>query len=322
MKKAAPFPTLALLPACVFLLLPSTARAQGTPTFEFAKAEAVKTVEWKAQVKGGFVLTEGNSQTKGGTFAASVSRKEGNNKLTLDGGAAYGVSNVRSSVLSTDPTMPMTITDLTRTSIVSTNNWVAKGRYDRFFTLNNSGYASGQAAADKVVGKTFYGGGQIGYSRQLLNNQVHLAVAEIGYDFSYERYVDQPGKTLDPVSIHSARIFVGETLKVSSETGITASVEALFNLNKEGKAAVAGTTGQLGVAAFKDTRAIGKIGLTTTLRKRLSIGFGVTTKYDQNPAPLPVPAGSPAGSMYASTFYPFADKLDTLAEATLIYTFL
>ncbi len=73
------------------------------PTFAYAKPEEVKAepgkpvtppVEWKAQVKGGLMVTSGNSQTTNGTFAASVSRKEGNNKLALDGGAAYGHSNV------------------------------------------------------------------------------------------------------------------------------------------------------------------------------------------------------------------------------------
>ena len=53
------------------------------------------------------------------------------------------------------------------------------------------------------------GGGQLGYSRQLVKTDKNMLVAEIGYDFSYESYVEQPGKTLDPVSIHSARLFVG-----------------------------------------------------------------------------------------------------------------
>jgi hypothetical protein len=319
MTKIAPLRFLSL--ALASALLPAAAIAQVTPKFELAKIEEVKVVEWKAQIKGGLLLTAGNSQTRGGTLSVGVSRKEGNNKLALDGGAAYGASNVR-TVVADDPAMPLAITDLTRTSIVSTNNWQAKGRYDRFFTLNNSGYASAQAAADKIGGKSFYGGGQVGTSRQLVDNGLHLVVAEIGYDLSYERYVPQGGKTLDPVSIHSARVFLGETLKLSPETGIVASLEALFNLNKEDKAVVEGTSGQLGVGAFKDTRAIAKVGLTTVLKKRLSIGFGVTAKYDQNPAPLPVPAGAAAGSMYATTFYPFAEKIDTLVEGTLIYSFL
>ena len=75
---------------------------------------------------------------------------------------------------------------------------------------------------------------------------LHLLVAEIGYDYSYESYIQQPDKMLDPVSIHSARLFVGETLKVTPETGATASVESFLNLNKEGKALNV-NTGQPGV---------------------------------------------------------------------------
>ncbi|MES1209495.1 MAG: DUF481 domain-containing protein [Pseudomonadota bacterium] len=313
----------------LFVLTASaTARAQSNPTFTYAKPDEVKVdpakpvtppVEWKAQVKGGLMVTSGNSQTTNGTFAANASRKEGNNKLALDGGAAYGHSNVLTPVY--DMVAPTQIDRLTRTDVETTNNWLAKGRYDRFFTTNNSGYASAQAAADKIAGKSFFGGGQIGYSRQLYKSAMHTTLVEIGYDFSYERYVQSPGKTLDPVAIHSARLFAGETLKLTPETGINASVEAFLNLNKETKA-VDVSSGQLGVDPFHDTRVVGKVGLTTTLRKRLSIGFGFTVRYDQNPAPLPIPSGAASGSSYAPAFQPFADKTDTLTEVNLIYTFL
>lgn len=297
------------------LLASAPAHAQKDPKFDFGKPEEAKVVEWKAQAKGGFAMATGNSQTTVGTVTASVSRKEGNNKLALEGGAAYG----RSSTVSAQPTLAdPTMFDIQRQSITSTNNYYGKGRYDRFFTANNAGYASGQAAADKIAGKTFFGGGQIGYSRQVYKSDMHLLVVEAGYDFSYERYVQVPTKTLDPVSIHSARFFAGETLKLSAATGINASVEALFNLNKEG-AAISVDTKSAGVDAFKDTRINGKVGLTTTLHKQLSIGFSVTLKYDQNPAVLPNPGN--AGTLTpADTF--FADKVDTLSEITLIMTFL
>lgn len=305
-----------------------TARAQSNPTFTFAKPEDAKVdvnkppvVEWKAQVKGGLMVTSGNSQTTNGAVAASASRKQGNNKLALEGAAAYGHSNVITPHL-VDPTVAMPVIDrLDRTEITTTNNWLAKGRYDRFFTPNNSGYASAQAAADKIAGKSFFGGGQVGYSRQLYKSPMHTTVAEVGYDFSYERYIQPPGKTLDPVTIHSARLFAGETLKLTPETGLNASVEAFLNLNKETKALNA-STGTAGVDPLHDTRIIGKVGVTTTLMKRLSIGFGFTLRYDQNPAPLPIPSGAPAGSTFAMGFQPFAEKVDTLTELNLIYTFL
>ena len=311
---AAGFVTASVLSVTVSL----PALAQTDPKFAFGAPEAVKAVEWKAQAKGGFLLTTGNSQTQSGTFAASVSRKEGNNKLALEGGAAYGRSSNRVAAPVPDAPMP-TLYDITRQSVVSTNNYYAKGRYDRFFTANNAAYASGQGAADKIAGKTFFGGGQVGYSRQLLKTEMHLAVAELGYDLSYERYVQQAGKVLDPVTIHSARLFLGEALKLSPATGINASVEALFNLNKEG-AAIDVSTSTTGVGAFKDTRVIGKVGFTTTLVKQLSIGFGFTLKYDQNPATLPPPPG--VGALMPAAPYFFADKVDTSSEVTLIMTFL
>jgi hypothetical protein len=304
---------LLLLSASLILLAARPVLAQASPKFEFGKAEEVKLVEWKAQAKGGFLLTTGNSQTQSGTFAASASRKEGNNKLALEAGAAYGRANNRTPHF-VDTAMTM-YDSIDRAAVTSTNNYYGKGRYDRFFTANNAGYVSAQAAADKIIGKTFFGGGQVGYSRQLYKDDMNLAVAEIGYDFSYERYVQPAMGALDPVAIHSARIFVGETLKLSAATGITANVEALFNVNKEGKA-IDINSKLPGVDAFKDTRILGKVGLTTTLMKQLSIGFGFTLKYDQNPAVLPpLSPAVPVGVI-------FSEKVDTLTEVTLIFTFL
>jgi Protein of unknown function, DUF481 len=296
------------------------ASAQANPKFEFGKPEAFKTVEWKAQAKGGLLVTTGNSQTINGSVGASVSRKEGGNKLALEGALAYGKSTVLTPVFD-DALNPTQITGLDERTVETTNTWLARGRYDRFFTENNAAYATGQAAADKIAGKAFYGGGQVGYSRQVLKNDMNLVLAELGYDFSYESYVSQPGKTLDAVSVHSARAFAGETLKLSAQTGIAASIEALFNLNKEGNAISVGTH-MPGVDPFKDTRVIGKLSVTTTLLKSLSMSLGFTLKYDQNPPPRPVPSGSPSGAAYAPNFQPFANTVDTLTEATLVYTFL
>ena len=282
-----------------------------------------KLVEWKAQSKGGLLITSGNAQSKNFSFGVNASRKEGKNKLTLEGGMAYGTSNATvATVTQPDPSSDPVITGIERQQVVSTNNWASKARYDRFLTDNNIAYASGQAAGDKVAGKIFFGGAQLGYSRQLLEDDYNLLVVEIGYDFSYESYVSQPDKVLDPVAIHSVRVLVGERLTLTKETGITASVETLLNLNKETKAKNA-KDGSDGVKAFRDARVNAKVALTTSLWNNLSFGFGFTVKYDQNPAPLPVPKGAPAGSKFPAGWvdYAYADSLDTVTEATLIYTF-
>ncbi|HVZ73963.1 MAG TPA: DUF481 domain-containing protein [Polyangia bacterium] len=308
-----------LIVAVAPLFATGAAVAQADPKFDYGKAEEVKdvkAVEWKAQAKGGFLMTSGNSSTTNGTVGLNASRKEGNNKLALEGGLAYGKSRIFDATVDANNQ----ITALDSREVETTNSWLAKGRYDRFFTTNNSAFVTAIGSGDKIAGKTFAGGGQIGYSRQLLKNDMNTLVAELGYDFSYERYVQQPMKTLDPVSIHSARLFVGETLKATEQTGLTASVEALFNLNKE-SGALNVDTNTPGVDAFKDTRVIGKLGVTTTVYKSLSIGLGFTLKYDQNPAPRPIPATAPMGASYGPGVKAFADTVDTLTEATLIYTF-
>jgi hypothetical protein len=284
--------------------------------------------EWKVQSKGGFIMTSGNSQATNVSFGVNGSRKEGNNKLSLEAGVAYGRSKNLVAHAVQDQADPGTsrIEYLDRQTVVSTNNWATKGRYDRFLSENNTTYASTQWAGDKIAGKTLFGGGQLGYSRQLWKNDMNLVVAELGYDFSYERYVQQSGKTVDPVTIHSARILLGETLSLTESTGLTTSVEALFNLNKETKA-IDVSNGQKGVAALSDTRINAKAGITTNLWKKLSLGLSFTLKYDQNPAPRPVPSNTDAPPNTTVSYpgyyvaWAYADKVDTLAEATLIYTF-
>ena len=287
--------------------------------------------EWKVQSKGGFLMTSGNSQATNVTFGVNGSRKEGNNKLSLEAGVAYGRSKNLIAYAEKDQATTDTyqITSLDRRTVVSTNNWATKGRYDRFLSENNTAYASTQWAGDKIAGKTLFGGGQAGYSRQLYKDDMHILVAELGYDFSYERYVQQSGRTVDPVTIHSARILVGETLSLTETTGLTASVETLLNLNKESKA-INASDGTTGVKALKDTRVNAKAGITTNLWKKLSLGLSFALKYDQNPAPRPVPGTiitttpMPAGAPVrfpSDVSWAFADKVDTLTEATLIYTF-
>jgi len=278
------------------------------------------TVEWKAQSKGGFLMTSGNSQATNVAFGVNGSRKEGNNKLELEAGVAYGRSkNLVVTSTATDANGSPVIESLGRENVVSTNNWASKARYDRFLSENNVAYASTQWAGNKIAGKTLFGGGQVGYSRQVIKDNWNLVLAELGYDFSYERYVQQEGKTIDPVTIHSARVFVGETLSLTRETGLTASVEALFNLNDETNA-IDVKTGKTGVKPFKDTRINGKLAISTNLYKKLGLGFSFTVKYDQNPALRPLPAGAPPFPD-ANYSWKYADKVDTFTEVTLLYTF-
>jgi hypothetical protein len=297
---------------------PAAAQNVPLPKFEPAKPPA-KESEWMAQAKGSLLVTSGNSQSRSGILGMSGARSSGPVRLSLDAQLAYGRSGVLVPIY--DPANPMLLVGLARRETTTTNQWQAKARSDYFFTEHNAAYLVGQIGADKIAGKELVGGGQIGYSRQLYKDARHTAVAELGYDFSYESYADQGGRSSDAVQIQSARLFLGEQLTLSKDTGVNASIEALSNLNREDALNASDRT-RNEVDPFKDTRVIGKLGVTTRLYQRLSFAFGLTVKYDQNPAPQPLPAGAKDAMLGPGFEPPFAEKVDTLTEATLIFTFL
>jgi hypothetical protein len=119
--------TIALSFTLALLSLPvGPALAQTDPKFEFAKPEAVKTVEWKAQAKGGLLLTTGNSRTTNGNASVTVSRKEGGKQARLR--RRSGVREVYRSVFG-DPENPTQITGLDEHTVETTNSWLTRGRY-------------------------------------------------------------------------------------------------------------------------------------------------------------------------------------------------
>jgi hypothetical protein len=307
---------LAALPCLTPVLLAVSSLT--APTVQAQTAEAPEKVEppaWTAQAKGSLLVTSGNSRSQNGVLGFTGQHNDGDNKQTLDAQIAYG----RSAALVPALNALGQVERYDRRHETTTNQWSVKGRADRSFTKNNAAFVAASVGADKIAGKSLISGGQAGYSRQLYKSTVHTAVAELGYDFSYERYVQPPTRTVDPVQIHSARLLLGETMALSADTGINASFEALFNLNEE--TAPNASDGTNKVAAFDDTRFVGKLGLTTRLWKSLSFGFGFTIRYDQNPALLPTPPAA-KGLMFAPTFNAFASKVDTLTEANLVFTFL
>ena len=319
--------------AVALLLFAVPALAQPAPKFEFAAAPAddKPAVEWAAQAKGGLLLTSGNSQSTSGNLSLAGARRAGNNRLSLDAMAAYGES--RNRVI---PAVVTSEADITRAKVVVVNTMLARARYDRFLTTRNSVYGLAQVARDTVARKEVFGGAQVGYSRLLVATAAHEVVGEVGYDFSYESYV----AATSSVVIHSARLLIGEVWKVSDDTGVYANAEILFNLNRETNALdsrIRTTSPDLaappsflrfndaGVAPFRDTRVNAKFGLTTKLWKNLSFGFGITARYDQNPAliaqsPVGPPAPSPPPTQ--RPFRAFANSLDVITDASLILSLL
>ncbi len=268
---------------------------------ELVKAEKV---EWKLGAQGSLILSTGNSRLT--TFGAglSASRKANKNKFSLDAGIAYA----RSRILLAEDDGDGMIEDgeIRRLSQTTTRSWMVRGRYDRYLTVANALYGAAGVLADEPAGKELVGNGQVGYSRQIYQDKVHLAVAEVGYDLTYEDQVAAG----DGVAIHSLRGLAGYTAKLSADTGLELSVEVLSNLNK------LDTTGGE-VSAFEDNRVNGKLSLTTKVFQNISFRVAFEAHYDNAPSPRP-----PFGLPYAPGFVPLADELDTRTEATLIVNFL
>lgn len=316
--------------ALLLLLGPALALAQEPPKpefkFETAPAVAPQVAEKKLQAKGGLVNLGGNSSVTTGTLGASGSYKLGQNRVSSEAGLALAKTRV---LLGQDGNGNKFVEDsgeLVRDEQTTSKLLQAKGRYDRFLTLNNSVYGSAQVLSDEPAGKKIVGGGQVGYSRQLWKSDAQRLVAELGYDVGYEK---ASAAGAEGVLVHSARLFVANDLKLSEATGVFAGVEVLTNLNREGAPAA----GYAEVAPLDDTRIFGKAGLTTTLWKNVGFAFSFGLRYDTAPAPLKEPKGvkfwngDTAATMDEAlkakpAFRPFSKKLDTITEATLVVTFL
>jgi hypothetical protein len=297
----------------VLMLGAVRAEAQPAPKFSFIAPEpkAEDVVEKKLSARGGLVQLSGNSKVLTATLGAQGAYQAHSNRFSGEAGVAYSRS---ATVLVTDANANMLIDEgeLGRQSQTTSKLFQAKGRYDRFFTLNNSGYASVQALSDVPAGKEMVAGGQVGYSRQIFKNDHNRLVAELGYDLSLEQAA---APDADLVQVHSARLYVAEDLKLSESTGLFANVEALFNLNEE----KAPAPDYEAPAAFEDTRVVARTGINTTLWTNLSFAFSFGLRYDQAPAPLKAPSG--AMFPFAPSFRPLARTWDTTTEATLVLTF-
>jgi Protein of unknown function, DUF481 len=292
------------------VLVPGLVQAQPpSPTFKFGETKVEVPVEKKLQARGGLVQLAGNSEVLTGTLGLQGAYQEAANRYSVEAGVAYARTSVV-TVVDANTNMMVDPGDLQRQDQTTSKLFQVRGRYDRFFTLNNSAYLSLQALTDQPAGKDLVAGGQVGYSRQLYKSDRNRAVAELGYDLSLERAV-AVGAEL--VQVHSARVFAAEELKLSDATGLFVNLEALFNLNQEKAPAPDYAT----VAAFEDTRVNAKAGLTTQLWKNLAFGFSFGLRYDQAPAPLK----APARATFAPTYRPLARTWDTTTEASLVMTF-
>ena len=305
----APNITAGLVFAAVTAIAGSALAEDAEPEFEHKDPEEldeVDGIEWSARAQGSLVHNSGNSQNTTISAGADASRRAGRNRLKLEASAAYA----RAAVLAGEDRSETGVLDddseIVRRDETTSQAWSANARYDRFVTRRASIYSAALARADRPAGIALTGGGQVGYGREIYRGENHELTAEMGYDFSYERFVSQS----DGVANHSARLFLGYVGKFSEDTEGKLTGEALTNLNPLSK-----PTGDVG--AFGDTRLRGAASVTTELLDGISFQGSFSARYRTSPAPLP-----PLDIPYAEGFVPEAQRLDTTTELTLIVSFL
>ena len=290
------------------------------PQFEFGKQKKVEGVEWQGTAQLGLLLTTGNANSLSFSGAGTVSRNDGKNLISLDVAGAYGQASLLTPNDLNGNGMIDGPDEELRTSRTVTQFWQVKLRYDRFFNERNIAYLSAQALGDTPAGKPVTASAQAGYSRQLYKSARNLLNAEAGYDFTFEKYDAETGG-IDHLLIHSLRIFVAYKLTLSKAVVFNSSIEGLFNLNPYTAPGVAED-----LKPFEDTRINFKASLTTKLWKALSFRFTFNARYDHVPAPRPALLGpSPTGDLaavpYGANYTPLAEPLDTLSEASLVFTY-
>jgi hypothetical protein len=288
------------------LVLAGSATAFADPKFEYGKADEVakvKGTEWNATAEAGIVFTTGNSETTTATGGLKAVRKTGKNKLALDASVTYAKSGLRVLGDLNGNGMIDNETEITTVTSTTAETLAGKLRYDRFLTDFNSLYVAALASRDVPAGKERVIGGQLGYSRRLHKSEHTEAVAEVGYDFSYEDLV-----TGDPIAIHSARGFVGLKSEMTTGTTFETSGEVLINLNHEDLA-----TRPDGAGFGEDTRLNFKASISAKIGKNLAFQTAIEAKYDHAPGPLAI-------KNLAMGFVPEATALDAMMKASLIYT--
>ncbi|HEX9104164.1 MAG TPA: DUF481 domain-containing protein, partial [Polyangia bacterium] len=235
-----------------------------------------------------------------------ASMLDGKNKLQLDVIGTYARATAISGV---DANMNGAIDpgEVQHTTTTSAALWNVKLRYDRFLTPNNSLYATGFVGGNEPAGIRLAGGAQVGYSRQIVKTDMHLVVAEIGYDYTYQNNVTGPD-----LNIHSARVFAGYTLTLNANVGVLLGLEVLCNLNS-----LPGYTPGTTVDPFGNTRVNGAAALNAKLWKNIAFQVSFLARYTTDPALLPafkIP--------FAAGFFPRAESLDTVTSLSLVVTLL
>jgi hypothetical protein len=280
--------------------------AADEPSFTFAAPAKSPETKWTASAQAGLSVTSGNAFGLGVSGSGSLARQSGSNRFSAELSGSFARSRVEIAVDSdgVPGISPAEVRSVVQTTAAA---WATKLRYDRFFGKRHSLYLAANAAGDEPAGKRFLGGGQFGYSRELVKSEQHSLVAEAGYDVAYQDYVAVP----QSVTVQSARLFAA--YQWTPSPGAAASLGAELLTNVAGENTPTGHVSPLG-----DNRITGRAELSLKVNDKGRLALRMNAKYDSRPAPKP----PPSGTSWAPGYVPLAERLDTRTELLFVYSFL
>jgi putative salt-induced outer membrane protein YdiY len=290
-----------LLVLTAMMAVGSAALAQNEPKYEYkdvTKPETVDTVKptvWRANMSLGLVWVAGNAQSLGMSGTALVGVRHWNNEWTLSGGGAL----VKSNVSPFGKGGPLTQEE------TSAQNWLVKGRYDRYFLEKNTVFVSFQSSGDVPAGFVYRVEPQAGYARLFWKSPHQTFKGEIGYDYTYQNNV--AGSPEGTVQYHSGRLFLYYENKFTTYATFSEGLELLEAFNTP--------------EAF---RLNSLTSLSSQIYKNVALKLNFTLKFNNDPPLRPTNLVDPTNGM---AFVPgpddsHFDKLDTQLDVVIAVTFL
>jgi putative salt-induced outer membrane protein YdiY len=290
----------ALIVLVVVAALATSARA-GDPKWEYRAVPdkpPEKPLHLKANASAGLVWAAGNSQSLGFSGNGLFQLKYYNNQWEAFGQGAY----VATGVSKYGAGGPIT------GSTTSTQMWLWRARYDRFFLERNTVFASFQMSGDRPAGYWWRIEPQAGYARLFFQSIHQLLKGEVGYDYTLEHRAGVlPAGSPRNVEFHSLRLYGYYENKFTPYASFTEGCELLWALND-----------------LDSVRVNSLTSLSSTISKRVALKLNFTVKFNNRPPPRPTNLVDPA------TMMPFVpapndttlDKVDTLLEAVVAVTLL
>lgn len=229
----------------------------------------------------GAVVMGGNTKSYAANLGFRFGYNQDRHQLTIEALGTVGYAR-QGGLMDVEPTA---------------QNTLGRARYDLFLSANDALFIAVAPRHDKFAGLKLRLQSQAGYSRNIFARaNVHRLWAEVGYDYTHDRFMDPPSDTTatvvmreddaDTNNVHSARIFFGYTAHLSTTSNLSLGEETLLDFQDK-----------------KNVRVYGLAELTASITQAFKLGVQSRILFDNVPAPG------------------IRNKKDVILAMQLVYTF-